>query len=152
MFLSDLLDEKYVQVGVEARDWRDAVRKSFSPLVESGAVSEAYVADAVAGVEKYGPYYVVCPHVALPHARPESGARRMAMGACILSLPVSFGARENDPVRYLFPLSATEADGHLEVLARLVDLLSEERFPSSMDGAQAPVEVVEMIRDMERSL
>ena len=69
-----------------------------------------------------------------------------------MSLPVSFGARENDPVRYLFPLSATEADGHLEVLARLVDLLSEERFLSSMDGAQAPVEVVEMIRDMERSL
>ncbi len=150
--LSDLLDEKSVRVGVAADDWRSAVRASLQPLVDDGAVEVGYVDDAIAGVEEHGPYFVVCPHVALPHARPESGARRAALGVCVLAEPVSFGAGENDPVRFLFPLSATSADGHLEVLADLVNLLSDERFLPALDSAETPSEVVEAIRTIERSI
>jgi PTS system ascorbate-specific IIA component len=150
--LSDILDDEFVCVGVEASDWRDAVRKSMAPLVSRGAVSESYVDDAIRGAEEYGPYFVVTKHVALPHARPESGAHEAALGVCVLKDPVSFGAKENDPVKYLFPLSATSSDGHLQVLAELVELLSDERFFSALDSALSPKEVVDAIRNIERSL
>lgn len=150
--LSDLLDEKCIRVGAEAGDWRSAVRVSMQPLVDDGAIEPSYVDDAIAGVEEHGPYFVVCPQVALPHARPESGARRAALGVCVLAEPVEFGAADNDPVKYLFPLSATSADGHLEVLADLVNLLSDERFLPALDSAGTPKEVVEQIRTIERSI
>ena len=147
-----MVDEKSVRVGVAADDWRSAVRASLQPLVDDGAVEVGYVDDAIAGVEEHGPYFVVCPHVALPHARPESGARRAALGVCVLAEPVSFGAGENDHVRFLFPLSATSADGHPGAPADRVRLLSGERFLRALDSAETPSEVVEAIRTIERSI
>ena len=142
--LSDLLGEELIQLDVEASDWEDAVRKASQPLVDAEKVTPAYVDDIVAGVRDLGPYIVIAPHVALPHARPESGAIEPAMGVVTLKTPVAFGSA-NDPVRYLFPLSATDNDGHLGALQSLVEILSDDDFFASLDGASTPAEVVELI-------
>ena len=76
--LSDLLDESLVQLNVEASDWEDAIRKATAPLVANGKVTEGYVDDIIKGVHELGPYIVITEHVALPHARPESGALESA--------------------------------------------------------------------------
>ena len=55
-----------------------------------------------------GPYIVITKHVALPHARPEAGALESAIGIATLKHPVKFGNKDNDPVKYLFCLSATD--------------------------------------------
>ena len=147
--LSDLLDEGLVQLGVEATDWEDAVRKSVAPLVELGMATAGYVDDIVRGVRELGPYVVVAPHVALPHARPESGALRAAIGVVTLASPVPFGSEENDPVRFLFPLAATDSDGHLGALQALVELLRAPAFLGRLERAASAAEVVEIIREME---
>lgn len=149
--LSDLLGEELIQLDVEASDWEDAVRKASQPLVDAEKVTPAYVDDIVAGVRDLGPYIVIAPHVALPHARPESGAIEPAMGVVTLKTPVAFGSA-NDPVRYLFPLSATDNDGHLGALQSLVEILSDDDFFASLDGASTPAEVVELINAREGRL
>ena len=149
--LSDLLGEELIQLDVEASDWEDAVRKASQPLVDAEKVTPAYVDDIVAGVRDLGPYIVIAPHVALPHARPESGAIEPAMGVVTLKTPVAFGSA-NDPVRYLFPLSATDNDGHLGALQSLVEILSDDDFFASLDGAATPAEVVELINAREGRL
>lgn len=149
--LAEELREAYVQVGVRARDWRDAVRKALAPLVADGTVEDAYVDDVIRGAEENGPYFVVTKGVAIPHARPECGAHGQALGLTVLDRPVAFGSAANDPVRYLFPLSATSSQGHLEVLSSLVEVLADKRLYDLLDGAQSAREVVEGIRDIERS-
>lgn len=149
--LSDLLGEELIQLDVEASDWEDAVRKASQPLVDAEKVTPAYVDDIVAGVRDLGPYIVIAPHVALPHARPESGAIEPAMGVVTLKTPVAFGSA-NDPVRYLFPLSATDNDGHLGALQSLVEILSDDDFFASLDGTSTPAEVVELINAREGRL
>ena len=109
--LSDLLDEGLIRLGVEASDWEDAVRKAAQPLIDLEMVTRGYVDDIVRGVNVLGPYIVIAPRVALPHARPESGALRPALGVVTLASPVPFGSAENDPVKFLFPLSATAHPG-----------------------------------------
>ena len=147
--LEDLLDERLVRLGLEAADWESAVRLSMGPLVDAEMVSESYVDDVVRAVRAIGPYVVIAPHVALPHARPESGALRNALGVVTLSTPVEFGSEGNDPVRYLFPLSATDSDGHLGALQALVELISSPDFFARLDRASSPAEVMELVRDME---
>lgn len=149
--LLDLLKEKYVRLGVKASDWREATRLSLAPLLESGAVTQEYVDDVITGAEQHGPYFVVTPRVALPHARPECGALEDALGVTVLDKSVEFGSADNDPVRYLFPLSATSASGHLDALASLVELLSDEDFFAVLDEASSPKEVVDAVRNAERS-
>ena len=149
--LSELLDEGLVQLGVEASDWEDAVRKSTAPLVELGMATQGYVDDIVRGVRELGPYVVIAPHVALPHARPESGALRAAIGVVTLARPVPFGSPELDPVGYHFPLSATDSDGHLGALQALVVLLRAPAFLERLARARSAAEVLEIVREMEGS-
>lgn len=150
--LSELLDEGLIKLGVEASDWEDAVRKSASPLVELGMATQGYVDDIVRGVNVLGPYIVIAPRVALPHARPESGALKPALGVVTLSRPVAFGSEDNDPVSFLFPLSATDNDSHLGALQALVELLRKPGFLARLEEASSPADVVRIVCDAEGSI
>ena len=114
--LKDLVDGRLVQLGVEASDWEEAVRVAAKPLVDNGKVTPGYVDDIIAGAKEHGPYFVLTEHVAVPHARPACGALESAVGITTLATPVDFGSKDNDPVKYLFCLSAKDNDGHIAAL------------------------------------
>jgi len=97
--LSDLLTEDLVQLNVVASNWEDAIRKSAQSLVDNKKVTEGYVDDIIKGVNELGPYIVITEHVALPHARPESGALEPAVGITVLKDSVEFGSKDNDPAQ-----------------------------------------------------
>ena len=147
--LSDLLDESLVLLDVEASDWEDAIRKAAQPLVDNKKVTPSYVDDIIKGVNELGPYIVITEHVALPHARPESGALESAVGIVTLKEPVEFGSSDNDPVKYLFPLSAKDNDSHLGALQSLVELLSDPDFFAQLDSASTPKDVVDLVHAKE---
>lgn len=147
--LSDLLDVSLVQLNVEASDWEDAIRKAAQPLVDNNKVTPSYVDDIIKGVNELGPYIVITEHVALPHARPESGALESAVGIVTLKDPVEFGSADNDPVKFLFPLSAKDNDSHLGALQSLVELLSDPDFFAQLENATTPQEVVDLVHAKE---
>lgn len=147
--LSDLLDESLVLLDVEASDWEEAIRKAAQPLVDNKKVTPSYVDDIIKGVNELGPYIVITEHVALPHARPESGALESAVGIVTLKEPVEFGSADNDPVKYLFPLSAKDNDSHLGALQSLVELLSDPDFFAQLDSASTPKDVVDLVHAKE---
>ena len=143
--LKNLTNEKLVQLNIEAEDWEDAVRKASQPLIDEGKVKQSYLEDIVVGVKELGPYIVLTEHVALPHARPEAGALESAIGIVTLRTPVCFGNASNDPVKYLFPLSAVDNEKHLEALAELAGLLEDEQFFRMLDKAKSAKEVMDYI-------
>lgn len=147
--LSDLLDKSLVRLNVEATDWQDAIRKSAQPLVENGKVTPGYVDDIIKGFLDLWPYIVITEHVALPHARPESGALESAVGIVTLRDPVEFGSADNDPVKFLFPLSAKDNDSHLSALQSLVELLSDPDFFAQLENARTPQDVVDLVHTKE---
>ena len=147
--LSDLLDESLVQLNVEATDWQDAIRKAAQPMVDNGDVTPAYVDDIIKVAQELGPYFVITEHVAMPHARPECGALKTAVGIVTLKEPVEFGSKENDPVKYLFPLAATDNDNHLSALQSLVELLGDPDFFAQLDSASTPKDVVDLVHTKE---
>ena len=105
MMLKDLTNERLIRLNIEAADWEEAIRKSAQPLIDEHKVKQSYVDDMITGVKENGPYIVLTKHVALPHARPESGALESAIGIATSKTPVVFGNEANDPVKYLFCLS-----------------------------------------------
>lgn len=123
--LKDLLNEELILLNINASDWEDAIRKAAQPLVDEKKVTESYVDDIIVGVKNNGPYIVLTEHVALPHARPESGALESAIGVATLKTPVEFGNEANDPVKYLFTLSAKDSSQHLSALSELAGLFED---------------------------
>ena len=150
--LSDFLTEDLVQLNIVASNWEDAIKKSAQPLVDNKKVTEGYVDDIIKGVNELGPYIVITEHVALPHARPESGALEPAIGITVLKDSVEFGSKDNDPVKFLFPLAAKDSEGHLSALQSLVELLSDPDFFAQLEKAQSPKDVVDLVHAKEGRL
>ena len=96
-----------------------------------------------------GPYIVITKHVALPHARPESGAKEIAISIATLETPVVFGNKENDPVKYIFGLSALDNLTHLTAMAELAELLDQEQFYEVLDTAECQSDIINYILDFE---
>lgn len=143
--LKNLINEKLIRLHIEAVDWEDAIRKAAQPLIDEQKVKQSYVDDMITGVKENGPYIVLTKHVALPHARPESGALESAIGIATLKTPIAFGNEANDPVKYLFCLSAKNNMEHLNALAELAEMFEDEKFYELLEKAQNPKEIMDYI-------
>src|SRR4028119_1761007 len=96
--LKDTLDTRAVSLGNEVKDWRAAIETSGRLLVDSEAAEEEYVAAMIRTTEELGPYVAITHGVEKPQARFESGAKTVGLSLAMLSEPVEFGSRENNPV------------------------------------------------------
>ena len=98
--LKNLLNTEVVQVVEQAKDWREAVAISCRPLIENGSIEPRYVDAIYRSHDTIGPYYVVGPGIAMPHARPEEGANKLSLALTLIPSGVNFDADENDPVKF----------------------------------------------------
>ena len=63
----------------------------------------------------------------------------------IFATPVEFGSEANDPVKYLFCLSARNNTEHLDALADLAERLEDQEFFKMLDQATDPKEVLDYL-------
>ena len=105
-----LIVEDMIRVQEQASDWKQAIKAGISCLVEAGKVLWVYYDAVVQAVEKNGPYFVIMPGVALPHARPTDGVIKSGFSLVTLKTPVNFGIPENDPIHTLLSFASTGAD------------------------------------------
>jgi PTS system ascorbate-specific IIA component len=123
---ANAIDEKAIAVGAEADSWQTAVELCGGLLVGSGVAGERYVPAMVRTVEELGPYVVIAPGVAIPHARPEDGAMKPGISLVVLREPVEFGSEENDPVDLLFGFATTGSGAHVEIIRALAEFIGEQ--------------------------
>ena len=143
--LSNALNDQSVDVGAEVSGWRAAVELSGNLLVASGAAEEGYVPAMIRTVEELGPYAVIAPGVAIPHARPEDGAKKVGLSLAVLSEPVEFGSRENDPVDLVFGFTTTDSDAHVELIGALADFIEQDENCEALRNAGTVEEVLKIV-------
>lgn len=141
----DMIQIELIQLRIEADNWKEAIRKSALPLLNQNIIEPRYIDNMIQSVEQYGPYIVILPHVALAHARSDEGAIETAIGITTLLIPVEFGNKENDPVRYIFTLSAKDNRSHLSAMAELVELFEDSQFYHYLDHCKDPESVLEYL-------
>ena len=134
--LGGLLPDAAIRIGVNAADWREAVRAAGRGLIASGATTEAYTDEMIATVEALGPYIVIAPGVALAHSRPSPSVHHTGFSLVTLDPPVAFGHRTNDPVHLVIGLAAPNDEGHVNALATLAEFLSDEQRRSALLAAE----------------
>ncbi|WHX40361.1 PTS sugar transporter subunit IIA [Mesobacillus sp. AQ2] len=120
------LESSLVALDVEAATPDEAIRAAGSLLVREGAVEERYVDAMIESYHNNGPYFVLAPKIALPHARPEDGVSEASVSFVRLKNPVVFGNAANDPVTFVFALGASTSDQHLQILQKLMLLLGDQ--------------------------
>lgn len=145
--LASVIDDDAIDVQVEAEDWEAAVRRAGSLLVEVGAAEERYVDAIVDAIHEHGPYIVLAPGIAIPHARPESGGLRVGISVVTLATPVEFGAKDNDPVDLVFGLVTDDAEKHIMALGALAEFIEDQDNCQALRDAESPETVARLMKD-----
>lgn len=117
------LEKNLVLLDVPANSPEEAIRIAGQLLVDGELAEQTYVEAMVESFKKNGPYFVLAPQIALPHARPEDGVKEASVSFVRLKNPVVFGNPANDPVQLVFGLGASSSDEHLQILQKLMLLL-----------------------------
>lgn len=121
-----VIKKENIRLKVEAKDWREAIKKSGRVLKDNGYIKEEYIEDMINAVEELGPYIVIIPHIAIAHARPSDNVLKNGISLITLKEPVEFGNKDNDPVYLIFSLCARSHRSHLKVLENLSTVLVDE--------------------------
>ena len=83
--------------------------------------------------------------IALPHARPEDGIKRMCLSLITLKEPVKFGHPQNDPVDFVIALGAVDNKSHVKALGQLAEMLGDQENLKAMRSAQTKEDVLKII-------
>lgn len=70
MRLIDYFPESSISVIHSAKDWQEAIDFSMASLLDKNYISENYIQSIKDSTISNGPYYILAPGVAMPHARP----------------------------------------------------------------------------------
>lgn len=139
--LTGHLPEVAIRTREHAKDWRAAVRLAGDGLVASGATTDDYTDEMISAIVDHGPYVVIAPGIALAHSRPSPAVIRTGLSWAGLAEPVAFGHATNDPVSLIIGLAAVDHDGHLQVMAELARVLSDDPLVQKMLSAETPAGV-----------
>lgn len=131
-FKQSLIDNDSVLLNAEVSDWREAIKVGTEMLIASGAVEPSYHEAIITSIEKMGPYIVIAPQFAMPHARPENGVNRTAFALVTLATPVLFEG-ENEPVDVLVTLAGSTSDEHMEGLMEVTQVLEDEQSETGIN-------------------
>lgn len=121
----ELLDRKNVKILEGADDWKDAIRKSVMPLEANGYVKAEYKEAIISGIEELGPYIIIAPSIALPHARPEQGVVESQIAITLFRNEVQFD-KEDSTARLFVTLAASDSNSHLDALMEISEILQDE--------------------------
>lgn len=143
--LKTLLTSNVVQVLQNTKDWCDAVIKSCQPLIDNGSIQPRYVEAIIQFHKSIGPYYVVGPGIAMPHARPENGVNKLSLGLTVIKNGVNFDVNENDPIKLLFVLAATDSNSHIEAIAQLSELFDNQHDIEKLMNADNIEDILSVI-------
>lgn len=144
--LREFVEKKHYKFADEASDWKEAIRMSCEPLEADGTVEVNYKEDIIKCVEKYGPYIVIAPNVAMPHSQEGAvGVNKTAISFMKLKNPVSFepGDPEKD-AQLFFTLASCDPSQHLDNMSRLSDMLMDEDVIAALEKAESPEDLLEI--------
>ena len=101
-------------------------------LIASNAIESSYHEAIIHCVNTMGPYIIIAPNLAMPHARPEDGVNRTAFALVTLKNPIYFDG-EVAPVDVLVTLAGSTSDQHMEGLMEVIKIVEDENSETGID-------------------
>jgi PTS system ascorbate-specific IIA component len=143
--LKEWLTADHIQLCERVEDWRQAVTLSAQPLLQDGVITPNYLTAIFHQQEKLGPYFVLAPGIAMPHARPEEGASALGLSLLKIHQGVNFHSADNDPVQVVVMLSAPDGNSHIELISQLAELFSDNQAMEALFHAKDKRQIEDII-------
>ena len=150
MRITDLLKKEGIKIGASAVDKADAIDQLIALHEVSGNLKDVSAYKEGILARESQSTTAIGMEIAIPHAKSEAVAKP-ALTAMTLPEGVDYGAPDGNPCKLLFMIAATtDGDVHLEVLARMMQMLMDTDFTNDLKQAKTPEEFLEIIDRKEK--
>lgn len=145
MRITDLLKKNGIALNVKLSGKSEAIDKLVSLHEKCGNLKNTAVyKEGILKREEMGTT-AIGMEIAIPHAKSDA-VKSPALTAITVADGVDYGAPDGNPCKLLFMIAATtDGDVHLEVLARLMQMLMDEEFTAKLKSAKTADEFLTII-------
>ena len=135
--LKEIIEKGHYSFNSGYDSWQDAITASYQPLLKDGTVNDEYVKQVIACVEKYGPYIVLVPGIAMPHSTEgASGCFGTAISFMRVENEVDFDPEDEEKKATLFfSLASLDHEQHLANIQSLMEVLMNEECVEELKKA-----------------
>lgn len=124
MGIKKILEDR-IQVVEKVESWEKAIEVGAFPLVKDKKIKFNYIENMIKNIEELGPYIILIPGVAMPHARPDENVLESSISLLKINEGVKF-SENTDKVYLMFCLAAKDSSSHIEIIEKLMEVLSDE--------------------------
>lgn len=152
MKITDLLSLKTLQINSEATSKEEAIEKAVALIAKSGNINDVEVYKKGVFLREKESTTGIGEGIAIPHCKSDS-VTRPTLAAMIFKDGVDFDSLDGEKVNLLFLIAApnSEDNVHLDVLARLSNLLMNETFKKDLLAAKTKQEFLQVIDKAEQA-
>ncbi|MBF0779888.1 MULTISPECIES: BglG family transcription antiterminator [unclassified Granulicatella] len=143
--LKDLIRPEYIHFSTDTLSWQEAIQLSCAPLETYGHITPQYAEAIIERVKTFGPYIHIGKGVAIPHARPEDGVKKIGMSLLKLHTPVQLDNMAEHTVDVFITLAAIDNTTHLNALSELTKILSDTHKLEQLKQAKTTQDVLHII-------
>lgn len=125
--------------------WEKAIEIAAQPLINLGKIKSGYVDSMVENIKNLGPYIILLPGVAMPHARPDENVLESSLAFLKINEGVKF-SEDTDKVYLMFVLAAKDSNSHIEIIEQLTDVLGDDDKVEELKNAKTLEEVINILK------
>ena len=150
MKITDLLSEKTISTNVVAASKEDVIKQAVALISNSGAIKDVAVYEKGVFKREEESTTGIGEGIAIPHCKSDVVAKP-ALAAMVIPEGVDYAALDGEPVHLLFLIAApnSEDNVHLDVLARLSEMLMNDEFKNKLLAAKSKKEFLKIIDEAE---
>lgn len=132
--LKEIIEKGHYCFADKIDSWQEAIRQSYAPLLKDNTVENEYVDAVIQCVNKYGPYIVIVPGIAMPHSTEGAkGCNATAISFMKVENEVDFDPNDSDKKANLFfSLAAVDHEQHIQNIQALMDILMNEEIVDAL--------------------
>ena len=149
VMLTDLLTKEKIRFTNKELSWQEAIELAAQPLLDKHEIEERYIKAIIDKVEAFGPYIDLGLVIALPHARPEEGVKKLGMSFLRCEHPVKLMDDVKHEIKLFIVLAAIDNETHLRALSTLTKILSNKERLSQLLAATNAAEVEQILLEEE---
>ena len=123
--IKKMMDDDLIQFITGVDQWEEAIVRSGDRLIAKEYIDDTYVQEILDCVKEHGPYIVLIPGVAMPHATVGAkGVNKTGISLTVFDQEIYFD--EEKHAKLFFTVATNDPDQHLENIQNLMELLMDE--------------------------
>lgn len=153
MRLSEILNPACIKVPLAATSKQDALYELVELLAQAGAVTQVQQLKDAVWQREQTRTTGIGHGIGIPHGK-TSCLHELHMAIGIPATPIEFGAIDNKPVELIILLAspADQTGPHIQALAKISRMLTDDVFRDAVKKAQSPEKLYEMLLQHEAQL